>query len=168
MKNNKGITLIALVVTIIVLLILAGVSIAMLTGQNGILNKASQASYESKLSNAAESMSYNVTEAITAHYNKKYVDGTTDTTAEETPAAAIAAGINNSLSGTSGSYTSKADTSVLVTIGEGINLTNKTITIPSDGATNNATITLTYGGHKKVGTITSLETGITWSTITAE
>ena len=33
-KRNKGITLIALVVTIIVLLILAGVSISMLTGQN--------------------------------------------------------------------------------------------------------------------------------------
>ena len=32
MKENKGITLIALVVTIIVLLILAGISIAMLTG----------------------------------------------------------------------------------------------------------------------------------------
>ncbi|MEI3392858.1 MAG: prepilin-type N-terminal cleavage/methylation domain-containing protein [Clostridia bacterium] len=34
-KNNKGITLIALVVSIIVLLILAGISISMLTGQNG-------------------------------------------------------------------------------------------------------------------------------------
>ena len=43
MKNNKGITLIALVVTIIVLLILAGVSIAMLTGQNGILKRARDA-----------------------------------------------------------------------------------------------------------------------------
>ena len=40
MTNNKGITLIALVITIIVLLILAGVSIAMLTGQNGILTQA--------------------------------------------------------------------------------------------------------------------------------
>ena len=39
-KNNQGITLIALVITIIVLLILAGVSIAMLTGQNGILTQA--------------------------------------------------------------------------------------------------------------------------------
>ena len=68
MKNNKGITLIALVVTIIVLLILAGVSIAMLTGQNGILNRASQASYESKLQHVAESMSYNVTESLTASY----------------------------------------------------------------------------------------------------
>ena len=37
MKRDKGITLIALVVTIIVLLILAGISISMLTGQNGIL-----------------------------------------------------------------------------------------------------------------------------------
>ena len=47
MKNRKmqekGITLIALVVTIIVLLILAGISISMLTGQNGILNRASEA-----------------------------------------------------------------------------------------------------------------------------
>lgn len=43
MTNNKGITLIALVITIIVLLILAGVSIAMLTGDNGILNQANKA-----------------------------------------------------------------------------------------------------------------------------
>ena len=40
LKNMKGITLIALVITIIVLLILAGVSIAMLIGQNGILTQA--------------------------------------------------------------------------------------------------------------------------------
>ena len=42
-KNTKGITLITLVVTIIVLLILAGVSISMLTGQNGILTQAQRA-----------------------------------------------------------------------------------------------------------------------------
>ena len=34
MKKNKGITLIALIVTIIIMLILAGISISMLTGQN--------------------------------------------------------------------------------------------------------------------------------------
>ena len=39
-KENFGITLIALVITIIILLILAGVSIAMLTGNNGILTQA--------------------------------------------------------------------------------------------------------------------------------
>ena len=41
--SNKGITLIALIITIIVLLILAGVSIATLTGENGILTQAKKA-----------------------------------------------------------------------------------------------------------------------------
>ena len=43
LKNNHGITLIALVITIVVLLILAGVTIATLTGDNGILTKAQEA-----------------------------------------------------------------------------------------------------------------------------
>ena len=43
LKSQKGITLIALVITIIVLLILASVSITMLTGNNGILQKATTA-----------------------------------------------------------------------------------------------------------------------------
>ena len=42
-KQQKGITLIALVVTIIILLILVGVSIAMLTGNNGVLTQAKSA-----------------------------------------------------------------------------------------------------------------------------
>ncbi len=53
-KENKGITLIALVVTIIVLLILAGVSITMLTGQNGILNRAKEAKEKTELSQKEE------------------------------------------------------------------------------------------------------------------
>ena len=40
LRGKKGITLIALVVTIVVLLILAGVSISMLTGENGIITQA--------------------------------------------------------------------------------------------------------------------------------
>ena len=43
LRKNNGITLIALVITIIVLLILAGVAISMLSGENGILNKAKEA-----------------------------------------------------------------------------------------------------------------------------
>ena len=42
-KSSRGITLIALVITIIVLLILAGISISMLSGDNGILQKAAEA-----------------------------------------------------------------------------------------------------------------------------
>ena len=40
LKSTNGITLIALVVTIVVLLILAGISIGVLTGENGLLEKA--------------------------------------------------------------------------------------------------------------------------------
>ena len=48
MKKNeeKGITLIALIITIIVLIILAGISIATLSGQNGILTRTAQAKVE--------------------------------------------------------------------------------------------------------------------------
>ena len=53
-KKERGITLIALVIIIIVLLILAGVSIATLTGENGILTRASQASEQTKQANAKE------------------------------------------------------------------------------------------------------------------
>ncbi len=53
-EKNRGITLIALVVTIILLLILAGVSISMLTGQNGILNRASEAKEKTELGQKQE------------------------------------------------------------------------------------------------------------------
>ena len=50
----KGITLIALVITIIVLLILAGVSIAMLTGENGILTQANNSKQVTERAEAKE------------------------------------------------------------------------------------------------------------------
>ena len=52
-KENKGITLIALVITI-VLLILAAVSIATLTGENGILTKAQDAKTETSAASVQE------------------------------------------------------------------------------------------------------------------
>ena len=48
-SSNKGITLIALVITIIVLLILAGISISMLTGENGIITQANYAAFATKI-----------------------------------------------------------------------------------------------------------------------
>ena len=53
-KGNKGITLIALVVTIIVLIILAGISINILFGDNGIIKKAQMAGEKSISSSDAE------------------------------------------------------------------------------------------------------------------
>ncbi len=61
--EEKGITLIALVVTIIVLLILAGISIMMLTGQNGILIRAQEAG-----TNTAHAEVYETLNLETAEY----------------------------------------------------------------------------------------------------
>ena len=68
MKNNKkmskGITLIALVVTIIVLLILAGISVQMLTGNNGILQRAGNAKKNNDYGAAKEQVDITVLGSI--------------------------------------------------------------------------------------------------------
>ena len=56
LKKNNGITLIALVVAIIVILILAGISISSLTGQNGIIRRAIVAKEEMNKSNMEEKL----------------------------------------------------------------------------------------------------------------
>ena len=55
-SENEGITLIALVITIIVLLILAGVSIATLTGENGILTRAQDAKINTEIAEEKEAI----------------------------------------------------------------------------------------------------------------
>ena len=77
MRNNKGITLIALVITIIVLLILAGVSIAMVTGQNGILNQASRAGAETQVAEAKELAGVQVSSLVAEYYEERYVHSNT-------------------------------------------------------------------------------------------
>ena len=63
-NKNRGITLIALVITIIVLLILAGISISMLTVQNGILNRASEAKEKTEISSKDEKRKLAQAEAL--------------------------------------------------------------------------------------------------------
>ena len=68
--RNKGITLIALVITIIILLILAGISIAMLIGENGILNQANNA--KSKTEEAKEDELRRLTQAEATTHLENY------------------------------------------------------------------------------------------------
>ena len=63
MHKNKGITIVALVITIILLIILAGVSIQELTG-NGIFQKAIDAKEKAKLAELEERMNLKITEMI--------------------------------------------------------------------------------------------------------
>ena len=55
-ENQKGVTLIALIVTIVVLLILAGVSVAILTGENGLLAQANESDFKTKLGTLDEQL----------------------------------------------------------------------------------------------------------------
>ena len=73
-NNIKGITLIALVITIIVLLILAGVSIAMLTGQNGILTQAQNSKQTTEKSAEQEKRKLSQAEASTHLEAYTYTD----------------------------------------------------------------------------------------------
>lgn len=76
--NSRGITLIALVITIIVLLILAGVSIATLTGDNGLLSKAQEAKDATRGGEVQET----VTLAAANNTGADYIGGTKQTRAE--------------------------------------------------------------------------------------
>ena len=91
-KKEKGITLIALVITIIVLLILAGVSIAMLTGDNGILTQAKEA----KEANIAGTEKEQIKLAMQSLKMKKQADNVlTTVTADELQNQLIADGAKN-------------------------------------------------------------------------
>ena len=70
MRETKGITLIALVITIIVLLILAGVAISMLSGENGILKQAAEAKTETDKQSTLEQVKL---AAIGAMTNVKHI-----------------------------------------------------------------------------------------------
>ena len=63
MKENRGITLVALVVTIIVLLILASVTLAMIVGENGIISKAKEAKEKTEIAAWEERIDLAIIEA---------------------------------------------------------------------------------------------------------
>ncbi len=65
-RADKGITLVALVITIIILLILAGITLVSLLGENGLLKKVSKASEEDKYARAEEKVKL----AVMASYDE--------------------------------------------------------------------------------------------------
>ena len=67
-KQEKGITLVALVITIIVLLILAGVSISLVMGDNGVLSQANNAVNSTELASVKDEISMAMTTVQTNYY----------------------------------------------------------------------------------------------------
>lgn len=163
MKSNKGITLISLVVTIIVLLILAGVSIAMLSGDNSILTRAQETGYKTQLSNAQDVIGTAITEQVANFMNFKYVDSNATAAYENKTygsssdidtaiqygieSACSSLGIEPVLTGTAAD--AKSDTTVLTV--HYLSTTKK--------------ITVSYNGYKTVGSVS--DSGILkWESIT--
>ena len=68
MKNQKGITLVALVITIVVLLILAGVTISMVMGPNGVLTNSQIAKEKSAKGTANDALSTALSSISTNYY----------------------------------------------------------------------------------------------------
>ena len=101
-KNEIGITLIALIVTIIVLLILAAVSIATLTGENGILTRANESKTQTEIGEEEE--------AIKLAYNGVMADNLGDgVTAEQ---------LENELQANGYNATATGENPIVVTFGE--------------------------------------------------
>ena len=99
MKNNqKGITLVALVITIIVLLILAGVTLAALSGENGILTRGRESRYATNISTAKEMVLLGINECITEYYADKYA-ANTSTIGDKTIAQYISENLENTQAG---------------------------------------------------------------------
>ena len=77
-KDNKGITLIALVITVIILLILAAVSVTTLTGENGLINKAATAKENTESAQETEILQQAAVQAMgkskSGDVEKQYLD----------------------------------------------------------------------------------------------
>lgn len=73
LKRNKGITLIALIITIIILLILAGISIVSLTGKNGILDRTTKAQIDTDIIDTKEQIKLEIMKDLDA-YKTEYTN----------------------------------------------------------------------------------------------
>ena len=103
-KTNSGITLVALVLTIIVLLILAGVALSLVVGEEGITQRAINAGEQYNIAGAKEQAELLVASYAGNFYEDKYVNNSNQAT---TVGAYISDKLKNGE--TTGDYTVKTD-----------------------------------------------------------
>ena len=142
MRNQKGITLVALVITIIVLLILAGVSISLVLGNNGVLTQASEAVITNEKATVKQDMDMAFADANMDYTTKQSMGTLTDT---EDLATILATKVENNAS--------IGEASVKTGGTEG----SKTMTVQYDTSTNRrytVTIQVVTEGTTSAGTVT--------------
>ena len=125
-KSASGITLVALVITVIVLLILAGISLNLIMGDGGILNKATNARKTTDISSAQEKVELLVAEYAYNYLQEKYVNG--NGTFAQDKDAYIVGQLNTNAS-------NNFEECVLA-----VNTTDKKVTLSKDGKTVTGTV----------------------------
>ncbi len=110
MKNQKGITLVALVITIVVLLILAGVTISMVLGPNGVLTNSQKAKDNSAKGTANDALSTALSSLSTSYYTEAHdSDATMLSTVTAEKLTTLAPGYTYTVNGTTITMTSEKD-----------------------------------------------------------
>lgn len=158
-RKNRGITLITLVITIILMLILAGIVLSLTLGENGIIKRAQESGIEYKKAEIKEEIETAIL-AIHAEVIKNNVDGklNKEVIVNQLPEEIKEIIINNNMAGEYKGYEYWIDEEYKVHIGE---KTNTKVYIVKDGIWNierslgNATIT-TENGYCRM-TIASTE-----------
>ena len=135
-------------ITIIVLLILAGVSIAALGGQNGILTNATSAKQNDELSACKDQMGLTAQEALSAYYNVTYAGATDSTT--------IGTAVNGKSSEQAAVYAALQEVYPAGTMQNGV-----AVTYPS---ANSIKLVSTDGKKTTTGTVNA-GGGVTWTAI---
>ena len=162
LKRNEGITFITLVVTIIVLLILAGISINMLMGQNGILSKATTAKTQTESTNARDDLALAITSlGMDYHINgqggtfRDYIFGHEEDLKKELGSDDVILNKDeNTITYKQNIFTVNEDGSIEVADGIVLTDTKKTLQIV-DGTSEEATLT---------ANLINLDGSVTWTT----
>ena len=126
-KGQSGITLVALVVTIVVLLILAGITIALVFAQNGVVGKAQEAAADSNKGTIADNIQgYIVSRQMDAIQGKTVGDVTADMTTKLGAAGITVEASSNTIS-------IGADTAVTISGPITFTLNGQTYTLDAGG-----------------------------------
>ena len=148
-SSNKGITLIALIITIIVLLILAGITISALTGSDSAPAKANEAKQKNDIGSAKDQLALLVQNEQTEAYDDIYVKG------------------NNAVSLTSSTTTigQRVITAAVQQYGTAKQIGDATMQVTQSSAGQNAKVTITTRDYKQEGTIAYDGGTLTWKAL---
>ena len=167
-KQQKGITLIALVITIIVLLILAGITIAMLTGGDSAPQKANEAQQKNDIATAKDQVFMSAQDALLTYYDDTYVKAGAATgtgSSQKLSSASTAAG--TAVKTEVEKLTGKTFGTAAVTVEDSTSaVTQANVSVPKskddDDGKANAKITIETRDYKATGYIYAIGGGITW------